>query len=84
MADVPGSQLAEQQQILALPPSAFDDDRRSWAIVRAQTYALRGNTVQARVYADSARLAFDEQLRESPEDPPRHAFRGLALAYLGR
>ncbi|HMA40503.1 MAG TPA: protein kinase, partial [Gemmatimonadales bacterium] len=75
---------AQQQQILALPPSAFDDDRGSWAIVRAQTYALRGNTVQARVYADSARLAFDEQLRESPDDPQRHAFRGLALAYLGQ
>ena len=75
---------AQQQQMLALPPSAFDDDRGSWAIVRAQTYALRGNPVQSRVYADSARLAFDEQLRESPEDPQRHAFRGLALAYLGR
>jgi eukaryotic-like serine/threonine-protein kinase len=75
---------AQQQQLLALPPSAFDDDRGSWAIVRAQTYALRGNTVQARVYADSARLAFDEQLQESPEDPQRHAFRGFALAYLGR
>jgi serine/threonine-protein kinase len=75
---------AQQQQVLALPPSAFDDDRGSWAIVRAQTYALGGNTVQARVYADSARLAFDEQLRESPEDAQRHAFRGLALAYLGR
>ncbi|HSD33648.1 MAG TPA: protein kinase [Gemmatimonadales bacterium] len=75
---------AQQQQVLTLPPSAFDDDRGSWAIVRAQTYALGGNTVQARVYADSARLAFDEQLRESPEDAQRHAFRGLALAYLGR
>src|SRR5712692_10899084 len=75
---------AQQQQLLALPPSAFDDDRATWAIVRAQTYDLRGNRAQARVYADSARLAMEEQLRAAPEDGQRHVFRGLALAYLGR
>ena len=74
----------QQQQLLTLPPSAFDDDRATWAIVRTQTYHLRGNPAQARVYADSARLAFEEQLRATPEDGQRHAFRGLALAYLGR
>jgi len=36
------------------------------------------------VYADSARLALEEQLRTTPDDPQLHAFRGLALAYLGR
>ena len=75
---------AQQQQLLTLPPSAFDDDRATWAIVRAQTYHLRGNRVQARVYADSARLAYEEQLRATPDDGQRHVFRGLALAYLGR
>ncbi len=75
---------AQQQQLLALPPSAFDDDRGTWAIVRAQTYDLRGNRAQARVYADSARLAYEEQLRAAPDDGQRHVFRGLALAYLGR
>jgi TolB-like protein/tRNA A-37 threonylcarbamoyl transferase component Bud32/Tfp pilus assembly protein PilF len=75
---------AQQQQLLALPPSAFDDDRGNWGIVRAQTYDLRGNQKQARVYADSARLAYDAQLRATPEDGVRHVFRGLALAYLGR
>ena len=74
----------QQQQLLALPPSAFDDDRGSWGIVRAQTYHLRGNPTQTRVYADSARLAFDEQLRVTPEDAQRHVLKGLALAYLGR
>ena len=33
---------AQQQQLLALPPSAWDNDRAAWAIVRAQTYQLRG------------------------------------------
>jgi len=75
---------AQQQQLLALPPSAFDNDRASWAIVRAQTYQLRGNQAQARIYADSARLAFGEQLRAAPDDGQRHVLQGLALAYLGQ
>ena len=75
---------AQQQQLVALPLSAFDGDRGTWGIVRAQTYQLRGNQALTRVYADSARLAFDEQLRATPHDDQRHVFRGLALAYLGR
>jgi serine/threonine-protein kinase len=75
---------AQQLQLLTLPPSAWDNDRATWAIVRAQTYDLRGNQALARVYADSARLAIDEQLRATPADAQRHVFRGLALAYLGR
>ena len=36
------------------------------------------------LYADSARIAFEEQLRATPDDAQRHVFLGLALAYLGR
>jgi len=75
---------AQQQQLLTLPPSAFDDDRGAWGIVRAQTYWLRKDSAKARVYADSAQLAMAEQLRATPEDGQRHVLRGLALAYLGR
>jgi tetratricopeptide (TPR) repeat protein len=75
---------AGQQELLALPPSAFDDNRGDWGIVRAQTYHLRGDEAQARAYADSARLAYEEQLRATPDDFQQHLFRGLALAYLGR
>jgi tetratricopeptide (TPR) repeat protein len=75
---------AQQQQLLTLPPSAFDSDRGTWGIVLAQTYWLRKNAAKARVYADSAQLAFAEQLRATPEDGQRHVIRGLALAYLGR
>ena len=53
---------AQQQLLLRLTPSAFDDDRASWGIALAQTHALRGDTAKARVYADSARLAFEQQL----------------------
>jgi tetratricopeptide (TPR) repeat protein len=75
---------AQQQLLLRLTPSAFDDDRGVWGIVLAQTYALRGNAAKARVYADSARLAFAQQLQATPQDAQRHVFLGLTLAYLGR
>jgi serine/threonine-protein kinase len=75
---------AQQRQVLALPPSAFDDDRANWGIVRAQLYHLRGDRVRTAIYADSARIAFEEQSRAAPDDAQRHALLGLALAYAGR
>ena len=74
---------AQQRRLLTLPPSAYDGDRGTWAIVRAQTYWLRGDTAKARMYGDSAQLVFADQLRVAPGDA-RHVQRGLALAYLGR
>jgi tetratricopeptide (TPR) repeat protein len=74
----------QQQLLLRLTPSAFDDNRAAWGLCLAQTYALRGEQGQARVYADSARLGFEEQLRVAPEDGQLHLLHGLALAYLGR
>jgi serine/threonine-protein kinase len=73
-----------QQQVLQLPPSAFDDDRGNWGIVRAQLCYLRGDRARAAIFADSARIAFEEQSRAAPKDPTRHALAGVALAYLGR
>ncbi|HVH67203.1 MAG TPA: protein kinase [Gemmatimonadales bacterium] len=75
---------AQQALLLRLRPRAFDGDRAQWAIVFAQTYALRGDWARARVYADSARVAFEEQLRATPGNADLHASLGLALAYLGR
>ncbi len=74
----------QQRQVLAAPPSAFDNDRASWGIVRAEIYHLRGDRARAAVYADSARLAFEEQTRAAPEDGQRRVLLGLSLAYLGR
>ncbi len=75
---------AEQDLVLRLPLAAFDDDRASRATVMAQLYALRGDGARARIFADSARIAYDAQLRESPDDAQLHTLRGLVLAYLGR
>ena len=75
---------AQQRRLLTLPPGAWDNDRGAWAMVRAQTYHLRGNQGLARIYADSARLALGEQIRAAPDDAQRHVILGLALAYLGR
>jgi eukaryotic-like serine/threonine-protein kinase len=75
---------ADRALALTLPPSAFDDDRGTWGIVRADLYWLAGDREHARVYADSARVAFETQLRATPDDFLRHQFRGLALAYLGQ
>jgi serine/threonine protein kinase/tetratricopeptide (TPR) repeat protein len=77
--------LDEEQQrlLLRLTPSAFDN-RWIWGLVLAQTYAHRGDQARARAYADSARLAFEEQLKLTPEDAQVHVLYGLALAYLGR
>jgi len=73
-----------QRRLLTLPPSAFFNDRGVLAIVRAQTYALRGETALARAYGDTAQREFAAQLRQAPDDAQRHVVRGLALAYAGR
>ena len=75
---------AGQRLLLSLRPSAFDDDRGVWGLVRAQTFWLQDERASARVYADSARLAMQGQLRESPHDAELRVLYGLALAYAGR
>jgi serine/threonine-protein kinase len=75
---------AQQARLLSLRPDAFDNDRATWANVLAQVYALHGDRVRTRTYADSARVAIEAQLRQFPNDDQRHLFHGLALAYLGR
>ena len=74
----------QQRRVLAAPTSAFDDDRGNWGIVRAELYRLRSDSALAIVYADSARLALEDQSRAAPDDGQRHVLLGLALAYLGR
>jgi serine/threonine-protein kinase len=74
----------EQQLLVRLPPSAFDNDRGSWGLVMAETYHLRDDSTRWRGYADSARLAFEDKLKAAPDDAQAHALHGLSLAYLGR
>jgi serine/threonine-protein kinase len=42
------------QRLLAVSPDAFDGDRGQWALLRAQLLAQRGDSLGARVWADSA------------------------------
>ncbi|HET6637994.1 MAG TPA: tetratricopeptide repeat protein [Gemmatimonadota bacterium] len=74
---------AQQRLLVGLDPDAFGD-RGTWGLVLAQAYALRGDQARAQTYADSARVAFEEQLLDAPDDDQLHILLGLTLAYLGR
>jgi eukaryotic-like serine/threonine-protein kinase len=74
----------QRSQLLRLSASAFNGNRGSWGLVFTETLALQGSTARSRAYADSARLAYEEQLRASPDDAWLHAARGLTLAYQAR
>jgi serine/threonine-protein kinase len=73
-----------QDRVLALSPAAFDGNRGRWGVALAEGHWLRGNAALARAYADSARVALEEQLEGAPEDGFLHVGMGLALAMLGR
>ena len=53
-------------------------------MARTQLYAWRGNSANARVWADSAQYYLGLQLRDSPDDAQRYLVRSIALAKLGR
>jgi tetratricopeptide (TPR) repeat protein len=74
----------QQQLLLRLTPSAFDNDRGGWATVLMQVYELRGDHARARAYADTAWQVTQEQIRAAPNDGQRAVIGGLQLAYLGR
>jgi TolB-like protein/Flp pilus assembly protein TadD len=74
----------QRELLLRLPVSAFDDDVPSWAICLTQAYGLKLDSANVRLHAETARKGFEEQVRKNPNDDQRHAFLGLALAYLGR
>ena len=61
---------AQQDLLLRLRPSqgAFANDRGTWALALAQIYYRRGDRTMARVYGDTARQAYKEQLRDAPQD----------------
>jgi TolB-like protein/tetratricopeptide (TPR) repeat protein len=75
---------SQRALLYQIGPAAFDDDRGSWGLALAGTYALQGDGARARAYADSARVAFEAQVRVTPDNSQLHALLGVALAYLGR
>jgi TolB-like protein/tetratricopeptide (TPR) repeat protein len=75
---------SDRRLLLSLTPDAFDGDRSAWGLCLANAYELSGDRPHARVYAEEARAALEQQLRAVPGDPQRRVALGLALAYLGR
>jgi tetratricopeptide (TPR) repeat protein len=78
--------LADGQRALLrrLTPAAFDGDAGTWGLALAGAYEVDGEMKRAAAYADSARVAFEQQLTATPEDPQRLVLLGVALAYMGR
>jgi tetratricopeptide (TPR) repeat protein len=74
----------QRELLLRLAPSAFGDDRGSWALCLMQAYALRHDATNVHRHAEIARAEFAKQVEAVPDDAQRHAFLGLSLAYLGR
>jgi serine/threonine-protein kinase len=74
----------QRARALELGPEHFADDRAAWGMARAHLYWLLGDKARARVWADTARIAFEQQLREAPDDAQYLVIHGVALAYLGR
>jgi eukaryotic-like serine/threonine-protein kinase len=78
---------AQQRAVLQLHADFYgsdQSDRANWGLVNAQLYTLRGQPALARAYADSARVAYQANLRDAPHDGQQHALLGVAFAYLGR
>jgi serine/threonine-protein kinase len=74
----------DQQLVMRLGPAMFDNDRANYAFVKMQIATLRGDKALERAYADTAEVEFKKQLAETPNDPQRQLFHGMALATLGR
>ena len=73
-----------RRKVVDLRPENFDGDRGHWGLKVGGTWRLLGDTARARVYGDSAVLAFAEQLRPFPENAQLHELLGRALALAGR
>jgi tetratricopeptide (TPR) repeat protein len=74
----------QRRRLVSLSPAPFGDDRGVWGLSVAQVYHLLRDPAKTRAYADSARLAFQEQLRDAPDDGQLNAVLGHALALAGR
>jgi eukaryotic-like serine/threonine-protein kinase len=76
---------ADQRALVKrLTPAAFDGDAGTWGLALAGVYEVDGDRRRAAAYGDSARVAFEQQLKATPEDPQRNVLLGVALAYMGR
>jgi tetratricopeptide (TPR) repeat protein len=70
--------------LTSLTPEPFAGQRTDWGLALAQGWALKGDSARSRIYADTARVAFEGMLRRSARNAQDYALLGLSLAYLGR
>ncbi len=75
---------AIRQVTYRLRPSAFENDVAWWGQALATTYWQDGDTVRARLYADSSLAESRKQALETPKDAQLQVLYGLMLAYLRR
>jgi TolB-like protein/tetratricopeptide (TPR) repeat protein len=74
----------ETERLRGFTPADFGDDPTAWAISLSDASLFSGDLPASRAYAEKAREAIEQQLKETPDDPQRRVFLGLALARLGR
>jgi tetratricopeptide (TPR) repeat protein len=70
-------------KIVVLTVKDFDNDRGHWGLKIGHTYKLMGDTVRARMYGDSARVAFEAQLKDFPDRAQLRELLARALALGG-
>jgi hypothetical protein len=75
---------AQERMLFTLGADAFDDDRGTRALVFAQQYFYRGDSLHMRAYADTARVDFARQLKQLPDSRQVQGLYALSLAYSGR
>jgi serine/threonine protein kinase len=70
-------------KILTLSVKDFGGDKGHWGLKLGHTYRLMGDSAHARAFGDTARVAFEAQLRDFPERAQLRELRGRALALGG-
>jgi serine/threonine-protein kinase len=75
---------AWQRRLLELDVEPFGGYESDRDIAFANTFHLRGDHEQARIFAGRARAELARQLEEFPEDPYANRMIGVMLAFLGR
>ncbi len=71
-------------KIVALTPKDFDNDRGHWGLKLGHTYRLMGDTAKARMFGDSALVAFQKQLHDFPDRAQVRELVARAAALAGR
>jgi hypothetical protein len=73
-----------QRRVLAAPLEAFDGDAATQALVQAQLYRVRGDTVRSRTAAALAVRGFSEQIRGAPQDVQLPVLRAFSAGLAGK